>query len=360
MMASLDALVYRTPSPGFRTRMIVMVAINVLWVRDCTRHSRYRHLFLSFSHTQLNDFSLTQLNDGPCRLIISSFVYLGVSQYERRAKARSAAGPYRTKERAFWLFRRVDRPSGKVLIPNQRTVGVFFIILAGVCSMGFGLDAIEMYVYHRSMSHILSCQFGPHVVSCIPSSPKIPQPDVGVPHAFDPDYAASMGGFSSGPTLPTFLLTTDKYSGINVSSRLFNFFVISVDQFWESYTQLMTLLKSDAAAYPNVPALNYDLAQLQLARTQCLYNEFWKAGTYTWGPNIMSALAMLVVNFFGLFLCRTMNRQVEFQKFQLFSSVAIGSVCGVMEATWGNIDSKSAASGATWRQRLSSLFGGNT
>ncbi|SGY48999.1 BQ5605_C001g00725 [Microbotryum silenes-dioicae] len=345
MMVSLDALVYRTPSPGFRTRMIVMVAINVLWVRDCTRHSRYRHFF----------FLLTHLNDGPCRLIISSFVYLGMSQYERRAKARSAAGPYRTKERAFWLFRRVERPSGKVLIPNHRTVGVFFIILAEICSMGFGLDAIETYVYHRSMSHIL----GWISFSLAPM--------------FEHGWILVWSNFT------TFLLTTDKYSGIKVSSRLVNVFFISVfvigsvlgivagsvhtykgSKFWESYTQLMTLLKSDAAAYLNVPALNYELAQLHLARTHCLYNEFWKAGTYTWGPNIMSALAVLVVNFFGLFLCRTLNRQVEFQKAQLFSSVAIGSVRGVMEATSGNINSKSTASRATWRERLSSLFGGNT
>ncbi|KDE07542.1 hypothetical protein MVLG_02213 [Microbotryum lychnidis-dioicae p1A1 Lamole] len=288
-------------------------------------------------------------------LIISSFVYLGMSQYERRAKARSAAGPYRTKERVFWLFRRVERPSGKVLIPNHRTVGVFFIILAGICSMGFGLDAIETYVYHRSMSHIL----GWISFSLAPM--------------FEHGWILVWSNFT------TFLLTTDKYSGIKVSSRLVNVFFISVfvigsvlgivagsvhtykgSKFWESYTQLMTLLKSDAAAYLNVPALNYELAQLHLERTHCLYNEFWKAGTYTWGPNIMSALAVLVVNFFGLFLCRTLNRQVEFQKAQLFSSVAIGSVRGVMEATSGNINSKSTASRATWRERLSSLFGGNT
>ncbi|SCV71096.1 BQ2448_2684 [Microbotryum intermedium] len=108
--------------------------------------------------------------------MISRFKYLGVTHYERRAKSPE-----------------MDRPPGKVFIPNHRTVGVFYIILAGIFSMGFDLDALEVYVYHLSMSQI----------------------------------PASTGGLLRF-SFTTFLLTTNKYSGITASAYLVKFSFTSV------------------------------------------------------------------------------------------------------------------------------------
>ncbi|SCZ99370.1 BZ3500_MvSof-1268-A1-R1_Chr3-1g05974 [Microbotryum saponariae] len=284
MIESLHAQVYRTPSPGFEARMIVLSVINVL------------------------------------------LVYLVLTQYER-TKAVNAGGEesYRMKQRTFWVFRRaqkVDRLSDKtpLVIPNHRTVGIFFLLMVGISSIGLCIDSVRVWIYQHSMKSSFAWR------------------------AFSMTPMFEHGWILVWANLTTFLMTTDQALSVTVPSWLVNAFFISVfiaggtmgitanayythkgAQFWNAYVALITQLKSNEAAYPDLPSVASGSAVEQVAAVQAAYIAYWKSGAYTYGPCVIMAVAILIVNVAGLSLCRVMQRQIDFNKDQLLAAISPGS-----------------------------------
>ncbi|SCV71095.1 BQ2448_2683 [Microbotryum intermedium] len=314
MIESLHAQVYRTPSPGFEARMIVLTVVNVL-------------------------------------LIISSFVYVVLTQYERTKAVNAGDGLYRMKQRTFWVFRRVDRLSDKVrlVIPNHRTVGIFFLVMVGISSIGLCIDSIRVWIHQHSMRSSFAWR------------------------AFSMTPMFEHGWILVWANLTTFLMTTDQELSVTVPSWLVNAFFISVfivggamgitanayyankgKQFWTAYVALIAQLESNATAYPNLPSTAYDSAVQHITAVQAAYIAYWKSGAYTYGPCVIMAVAILVAvcrslsrhlyegfgpwpridpcprclsrqNVAGLSLCRVMQRQIDFNKDQLLASISPGS-----------------------------------
>ncbi|SGY48988.1 BQ5605_C001g00723 [Microbotryum silenes-dioicae] len=283
MIESLHAQVYRTPSPGFEARMIVLSVINVL------------------------------------------LVYLVLTQYERtKAVTLNAGGEesYRMKQRTFWVFRRVDRLSDKtpLVIPNHRTVGISFLLMVGISSIGLCIDSVRVWIYQHSMKSSFAWR------------------------AFSMTPMFEHGWILVWANLTTFLMTTDQALSVTVPSWLVNAFFILVfiaggtmgitanayythkdAQFWNAYVALITQLKSNEAAYPDLPSVASGSAVEQVAAVQAAYIAYWKSGAYTYGPCVIMAVAILIVNAAGLSLCRVMQRQIDFNKDQLLAAISPGS-----------------------------------
>ncbi|KDE07544.1 hypothetical protein MVLG_02215 [Microbotryum lychnidis-dioicae p1A1 Lamole] len=285
MIESLHAQVYRTPSPGFEARMIVLSVINVL-------------------------------------LALSSLVYLVLTQYERtKAVTLNAGGEesYRMKQRTFWVFRR-KRLIGCPTKPRSRTVGIFFLLMVGISSIGLCIGSVRVWIYQHSMKSSFAWR------------------------AFSMTPMFEHGWILVWANLTTFLMTTDQALSVTVPSWLVNAFFISVfiaggtmgitanayythkgAQFWNAYVALITQLKSNEAAYPDLPSVASGSAVEQVAAVQAAYIAYWKSGAYTYGPCVIMAVAILIVNAAGLSLCRVMQRQIDFNKDQLLAAISPGS-----------------------------------
>ncbi|SCV71094.1 BQ2448_2682 [Microbotryum intermedium] len=300
--------VYRVPSKGFRARMITLAVLNVI-------------------------------------LIIGSLVYLAIAHRERQRNTRrgSDASCQQKRQRAFWLFRRVrfkgahtlqfqgrignltrcatqvDRSSGKLIIPNHRILGAVFGIAVAVTWIGLTLDSINVFINQGSMRD----SFGWRAFLLMPMF--------------------GHGWITVWTSLTTFLMTTDRHSTFTVSSTLVNLFFVAVFvgglsmaiicscvnfskglKFWSAYVSFMATLERNDAAYPNLPADAYNLTLQQGAQVRAAGVGYFRSGAFTFGPCIILPLAIIVVNMAGLFLCRVLQRQIDYNKEQLMSAMTNG------------------------------------
>ncbi|KDE07545.1 hypothetical protein MVLG_02216 [Microbotryum lychnidis-dioicae p1A1 Lamole] len=281
MISFINTEVYRIPSKGFKARMITLAVLNVV-------------------------------------LIIGILAYLGITYRERQRNTRRVSdASYQPKsQRAFWLFRRVDRSSGKLIIPNHRILGAAFGIAVAVTWIGLALNSIKVFVERGAMRD----SFGWRAFLLMPMF--------------------GHGWITVWTSLTTFLMMTDRHSTFTVSSTLVNIFFIGVFlgglgvaiicscvnfskglKFWSAYLAFKARLENNDAAYPALPADAYNLTLQQAAEVQAAGVRYFRSGAYTFGPCIILALAIIVVNMAGLFLCRVLQKQIDYNKEQLISAI---------------------------------------
>ncbi|SCZ99367.1 BZ3500_MvSof-1268-A1-R1_Chr3-1g05973 [Microbotryum saponariae] len=298
--------VYRIPSKGFKARMITLAVLNVVF-------------------------------------IFGSLAYLGITHRERQRNTRQGSdASYQPKsQRAFWLFRRVDRSSGKLIIPNHRILGAAFVIAVAVTWIGLALDSIKVFIERGAMRD----SFGWRAFLLMPMF--------------------GHGWITVWTSLTTFLMTTDRHSTFTVSSTLVNIFFVGVFvgglgmaiicscvnfskglKFWSAYLAFKARLENNDAAYPNLPADAYNLTLQQATEVRAAGVRYFRSGAYTFGPCIILPLAIIVVvcllppspgsfcscgadqlnaftskNVAALFLCRVLQKQIDYNKEQLISAI---------------------------------------
>ncbi|KAM0786784.1 hypothetical protein ACM66B_002218 [Microbotryomycetes sp. NB124-2] len=108
---ALNDAMYRDPTPGLRARVIVLLSLNLLYVT-------------------------------------LAILYIGLLVIESRKHAQAGLAT-----RRFWLFRMVNRSSGRYIVSNQRALCSIMSIIVGACAIAYLTDFYSVYVDRGSQSN---------------------------------------------------------------------------------------------------------------------------------------------------------------------------------------------------------------
>ncbi|KAK4057514.1 hypothetical protein OIO90_001583 [Microbotryomycetes sp. JL221] len=266
---ALNDAMYRDPTPGLRVRLLTLLSLNLFY-------------------------------------LVLAIAYIILLVFESRKHARA-----RLQTRRFWLFRLVQRPSGRYIVSNQRALCSIMSIIVGAVSIAYLSDVYNVYVDKGSQTNTSAWRA----------------------YIFLPLFAH--GWIISWGGLQALILTTDHKHGPLMTARVANalfvgggiiltavgvvcgtFFMRAGDSLYNEYRQIVDPLRQ--LKYEWQGEISPDHAEM-IANGYMAVVAKWRSyfKTGTWVYIIIGVLlpgSVLLINISSLNLTRIMQAHIDAKK----------------------------------------------